>query len=64
LGLMMGGLGAKGTVLWAAPGLGIDDGAELYIMLIIVIAYPTSAMEEEGDKIVFYPQEILGRGRG
>jgi hypothetical protein len=61
---MMGGLGAKRTVLRTAPGLGIDDGAELYPLAIVVIPNPTGAMEEEGDKGIFHPQEVLGRGCG
>lgn len=62
LGLVMGGLGAEGAVLRAASGLGIDDGAELYPMAIVMISNPADAMEEEGDKIVFYTQKVLSRG--
>jgi hypothetical protein len=61
---MMSGLGAKGAILRAAPGLGVDDSAELYSMAIVMVSNPAGAMEKEGDKIVFYPKEILGRGCG
>jgi hypothetical protein len=61
---MMGGLGAEGAVLRAAPGLGVDDGTEFYTMAIVVIEYSAGSMEEEGDEIIVYPQEVLGRGCG
>jgi hypothetical protein len=58
----MGGLGAKGTILRAATGLGVDDSAEFYSMAIVMVSNPAGAMEKEGDKIVFYPKEVQGRG--
>jgi hypothetical protein len=53
LGLVVGGLGAEGAVLRAAPGLGIDDGAELYCMAMVMIAYTSGPIKEEGKEEIF-----------